>query len=315
MTIITPGADLTPGTGVPDLPATERRSPGRAALDRFIRSRSFLTGAGVLAVFILAGIIGPHFTNDPNALLGPQLSGPSGSFWLGTTQTGQDVFAQLIASIGSTLEIGFAAGALATATAIIIGIGGGYVGGLADDVLTLFTNVNLVIPSLPIVIIIASYVRSDSLWPTILVIAFTSWAGVARMLRNQTLSVRTRDYVTASRVAGEKLWRIVLSEILPNELAVIFSTFIYAVIFAILTQASLAFLGLQRSSTLTWGSMLYLAQNDQALSNGAWWWFVPPGLCVALLGTALALINFGLDEVLNPQLRSYRRKKREKEAR
>jgi peptide/nickel transport system permease protein len=309
MSIINSSADIVSGPVAAGLPgAGGRRSPLRTAVERFTRSRPFLVGAGTLVAFILAGIIGPHFINDPNALIGPQLAGPSGRFLLGTTQTGQDVFAQLVASIGSTLEIGFVAGAIATATAIVIGIGGGYVGGVVDDLLTLFTNVNLVIPSLPIVIIIASYVRTDSLWPTLLIIAFTSWAGVARMLRNQTLSVRTRDYVTASRVGGEKLWRIVLSEILPNELAVIFSTFIYAVIFAILTQASLSFLGLERSSQLTWGTMLYFAQNDQALANGAWWWFVPPGLCIALVGTSLALMNFGLDEVLNPQLRTYQRK-------
>ena len=309
MSIISSGAGLV---GTPDASALPgggpSRSPVLTAARRFARSRSFLTGIGVLLVFILAGAIGPHFTSDPNAFIGPVLAGPSGQFWLGTTQTGQDVFAQLLAAAGNTLEIGFAAGALATAVAIVIGIGGGYLGGFADELLTLVTNVNLVIPSLPIVIIVASYVQSDSLWPMILVIAFTSWASVARMLRNQTLSVRTRDYVLAARVAGERGWRIILSEILPNELAVIVTTFIYAVIFAILTQASLAFLGLERSSQLTWGTMLYFAQNDQALSSGAWWWFIPPGLCIAAVGTALALLNSGLDEVLNPRLRTYKRK-------
>ena len=128
----------------------------------------------------------------------------------------------------------------------------------------------------------------------------------ARVLRAQTLSVRNREYVLASRASGERAWRIVLVEIVPNELPIIVSQFIFSMIFAILTEAGLAFLGLANPSQLTWGNMLYFAQNDQAISSGAWWWFIPPGLCIALLGMGLALINFSLDEILNPRLRVYR---------
>jgi peptide/nickel transport system permease protein len=126
------------------------------------------------------------------------------------------------------------------------------------------------------------------------------------VLRAQTLSVRSRDYVLASRATGERAWRIVLVEIVPNELPIIVSQFIFAVVFAILTQAGLAFLGLGDVNLLTWGNMLYYAQNDQALQVGAWWWFVPPGLCIALLGMGLTLVNLGLDETLNPALRVHR---------
>jgi peptide/nickel transport system permease protein len=112
--------------------------------------------------------------------------------------------------------------------------------------------------------------------------------------------------VLASRASGERAWRIVLVEIVPNELPIIVSQFIFSMIFAILTEAGLAFLGLGNPSQLTWGNMLYFAQNDQAISSGAWWWFIPPGLCIALLGMGLALINFSLDEILNPRLRVYR---------
>jgi peptide/nickel transport system permease protein len=164
----------------------------------------------------------------------------------------------------------------------------------------------LVIPVLPLVIIIAAYLKSGGLAPMILVIAVTTWAGSARVLRGMTLSVRNRDYVLAARVSGERAWRIVIVEILPNLSAFIISGFIFTVIFAILTQAGLAFIGLESPDTLTWGNMLYFAQNDEALSSGAWWWFVPPGLCIALVGTGLSLINFGLDEILNPRLRMYK---------
>jgi len=291
------GSDLSPaGSG------RARGVRGRSGL-AWLRSPRLAVGVGLLAVFVLGGIIGPIFLHHPNAFVGPPLAPPSGRFLLGTTQTGQDVLAQLVVSTGGSLEVGFLAGGIATAVSILIGIGGGFVGGRLDELLALLTNVVLVIPALPLIIIIAAYVHGGGESTIILVIAFTSWAAAARVLRAQTLSVRTRDYVLASRVAGERSWRIVLVEILPNELAVVVSQFIFTVIFAVLTQAGLAFLGLASTNTLTWGTMLYYAQNDQALSGGAWWWFVPPGLCIALLGTSLALVNFGLDEILNPRLR------------
>ena len=214
--------------------------------------------------------------------------------------------------IGSrgTLEIGFLAGVVATAVSVLVGIGGGYVGGRVDELLSLVSNVFLVIPSLPLIIVISAYIHSQSLLPLILVIAFTSWAASARVLRAQTLSVRNREYVLAARASGEKSWRIILFEIFPNELAIIASQFLFSVIFAILAQAGLAFLGLGNVNSTTWGGMLYLAQNDEALSVGAWWWFVPPGFCIALLGAGLALINFGLDEVVNPRLRTAPRRRR-----
>jgi peptide/nickel transport system permease protein len=170
----------------------------------------------------------------------------------------------------------------------------------------------LVIPALPLIIVIASFVHASGIWPTVAVIAFVSWAASARVLRAQTLSVRNREYVLAAKAGGESGWRIVLFEILPNELPIIVSQFIFSMIFAILTQAGLAFLGLASPDQLTWGTILYYAQNDGAMSSGAWWWFVPPGLCIAVLGMGLALINFSLDEILNPRLRVYKpRKKRD----
>ena len=175
-----------------------------------------------------------------------------------------------------------------------------------DEALSLVSNVVLVIPTLPLVIVVLAYTKSSSALYLILIIALTSWAAAARVLRAQTLSVRNREYVLAARASGERAWRIVLVEILPNELPIIVSNFLFGMIFAILTQATLAFIGLGDPTLLTWGNMLNIAYNDEALSVGAWWWFVPPGLCIALLGMGLALINFSLDELLNPRLRVYR---------
>jgi peptide/nickel transport system permease protein len=270
---------------------------------RALRSGRLLTGSGIVLFFVLVAVIGPFLAGNPNAFSKAEWQPPSGAHWLGTTQLGQDVLSQVVHGAGATLEIGAGAGLLATVISIVIGIGGGYAGGLVDEALSLLSNVVLVIPALPLIIVIASFVRATGVWPMVLVIAFVSWAASARVLRAQTLSVRNREYVLAAKASGDSAWRIIFFEILPNELPIIVSQFIFSMIFAILTQAGLAFLGLASPDQLTWGTILYFAQNDGAMSSGAWWWFVPPGLAVALMGTGLVLLNTGIDEFGNPRLR------------
>ncbi|MEV3856909.1 ABC transporter permease [Streptomyces sp. NPDC050095] len=289
-------------------PTTALAAPPGAAAARSGRLRAALrsgrlrVGLAVVALFVLTALIGPLFLGDPQTVSQDLGQGPSGAHWLGTTQTGQDVFAQFVVAARGTLLIGAASALVATAVSVVIGIGGGFVGGLTDEALSLLSNIFLVIPGLPLVIVVAAYVGGGT-GATILVIALTTWAASARVLRAQTLSLRTRDYVLAARLYGESRRRIVLVEILPNELAIVVSQFIFAVIFAVLTQAALAFLGLDDPNNLTWGTMLYFAQNAEALAGGSWWWFVPPGLAIAVLGAALSLISFGLDEILDPRLR------------
>jgi peptide/nickel transport system permease protein len=263
-------------------------------------------GVAIVGFFLLVAIIGPFLIANPNQIGGPSYAPPSARYWLGTTLTGQSVFAQMVVSTRLSLAIGVGAGLLATIISIIVGISGAYAGGIVDEALSLLSNVVLVIPTLPLVIVILAFSNSNGLVPLIVIIALTSWAASARVLRAQTLSVRNREYVLAARSSGERAWRIVLVEIMPNELPIIVSQFIFGVIFAILTQASLAFIGLGSPTLLTWGNMLNIAYNDQALSVGAWWWFIPPGLAIAMLGMGLALINFSLDEMFNPRLRVYR---------
>jgi len=288
----------------------EQQANQRNLFRRLISSPQMLVGLIILIVFALAAVLGPIFIPNPNAIVGGSLEPPSLRFLLGTTQSGQNVLSQLIVSAQGTLIVGFAAGIIATILSLAIGIGGAFIGGFTDDVLNLITNVFLVIPALPLIIIITADLSTKGNSTSIIVIAITSWAGGARVLRGLTLSMRSRDYVLAARVAGEKTWRIVIIEVLPNLLAFILSSFIFSVVFAILTQAGLAFIGLESPSTQTWGNMLYFAQNAEALSSGAWWWFVPPGLCIALVGTALTLINLGLDTVINPKLGAATRMRR-----
>jgi peptide/nickel transport system permease protein len=266
-------------------------------------SPKLAVGLGIVAVITLFGLVGPFLVGDPVTVRDIGRTPPSAEFWLGTTMTGQDVFAQLAYATRGSLFIGVLVGVLAMVLAGVFGIIGAYVGGWVDEAFSLFTNVVLVIPGLPLVIVISSYVQEKSLVVIAVVLALTSWAASARVLRAVTLSLRNRDYVAASRVSGEKTWRVILVEILPNLIPVFASQLVFAVIFAILAEAGLSFLGLGVSGSFSWGTMLYFAQNSLALTLGTWWHFVPPGLMIALFGCALSLINFAIDEIINPKLR------------
>ncbi|WP_458106583.1 ABC transporter permease [Arthrobacter sp. R3-55] len=267
-----------------------------------------ITGLVLIGSIIVFGAIGPLLVGDPAAISNVGLSGPSAEHWLGTTQTGQDVLAQLAHATRGSLQIGFLVGVLATVLSAFFGIYGAYIGGFADEAFSLLSNVFLVIPGLPLVIVISGFVPRESrgLWTIAVVLALTSWAASARVLRAQTLSVRNRDYVAASKVSGERAWRVIAVEILPNLLPVLASQFVFAVIAAILGEAGLSFLGLGASSSSTLGTMLFYAQNGFALPLGAWWWFLPPGLMIALFGMGLSLINFSIDEIINPKLKNAR---------
>ncbi len=286
-----------PAAAAPVRPAKSRNRRKRP------RSAKLITGLAIAGAITAFGIFGPMVLGDPNAISNDTLAAPGNGMLLGTTQTGQDVLAQLAHATRGSLTIGVLVGAMAIVASAFFGIVGAYIGGWTDEAFSLVTNVMLVIPGLPLVIVISSYVPDKGLFLIAGVLALTSWAGGARVLRAVTLSLRNRDYVAASRVSGEKTWRILLIEILPNLMPVLASQMVFAVIFAILGEAGLAFIGLGASGTWTWGSMLFYAQNGLALRLGAWWWFVPPGLLIAVFGAALSLINFSIDEIINPKLR------------
>lgn len=259
----------------------------------------FLTGA-----IVVFAIVGRFFTQDPRHYGAATFQPPSGEHLLGTNNLGADVLAQVAEGARGSLMVGVIAGFIAVVLSLFFGIVAGYVGGFVDEILSLLTNIMLVIPGLPLVIVIASYLQSRSMWLIALVLGFTSWAGSAVVLRLQAKSLRNRDYVAAARVAGEKPHRIILVEILPNLLPLLAAMFLSAVVLAILSEAGLSFLGLGPSGAITWGTMLNQASQHNAFHVGAWWWFVPPGALIALLGCGLSLINFSIDETINPKLRS-----------
>ncbi|MCE6997971.1 dipeptide/oligopeptide/nickel ABC transporter permease/ATP-binding protein [Saccharothrix sp. S26] len=291
------------------------RSGWRSMLPRW--SPKLGVGLVLIVLITLIGVVGPLLVGDPSTIRDIGLTTPGGEFWLGTTLTGQDVVAQLAHATRGSLYIGLLVGVMATALSALFGIVGSYVGGYVDEGFNLFSNVMLVIPGLPLVIVISAFVPADQRgsWTIAVVLAITGWAASARVLRAQTLSLRNRDYVAAAKVSGEKPWRVITVEILPNLLPLLASQFVFSVIYAILSEAGLSFLGLGASNSSTLGTMLYYAQNGFALQREAWWWFVPPGLIIALLGCGLALVNFSIDEIINPKLRDIPRRDKAEAAR
>ncbi|MDD7945466.1 ABC transporter permease [Microbacterium sp. NE2HP2] len=266
-------------------------------------STKLVVGLSITFAIVLFGLVAPFFVGDPFRIRPIGITPPSAEFWLGTTQKGQDIFAQLAVSTTNSLLIGVVVGVLSLVLSAFFGIVGAYLGRWFDEGFSLITNIALVIPGLPLIIVVSSYVESRGLGVVALILALTSWAGGARVLRAVTLSLRNRDYVAAARVAGERTFRIITVEILPNLLPILASSFIFGVVSAILAEAGLSYLGLGVTGDYTWGRMLYDAQMNSALRAGAWWWFVPPGLLIATLGAALSLVNFALDEIVNPKLR------------
>jgi len=285
----------------PDMP----RSSGRSRLPRaWLRAPKVGAGIGLLGVFVLLALLGPVIAPyDPAATGGEALTPPSLQHLFGTTATGEDVFSQVLTGARLSLEVGLVAALFGELLAVIVGVTSGYLGGLTDEGLSAVNNIFLVIPVLPLQIVLVEYLGAQSWFVLALVIAATAWPHGARRLRAQTLSIRRRDYIQAAKAMGEPAWRIIGFEIVPNLLAIVATGFLFQVTFAIVVQASLAFLGLGDPRQWSWGTILYWAGNNNAFLLGAWWWYVPPGLCLAFLGMGLALVNLGIDEVINPRLR------------
>lgn len=270
---------------------------------RFVlRSPRAAAGAALLLLILLMGLLAPVLTRyDPTSLEFGTWLKPSAQHPLGTTALGQDILAQLLYGARLTLLIGFVSGLIATAIGTAAGLAAAYFGGRTDEIINTIINVFLVLPGLPLLIVATAFLRGGGVWAIILVISFTGWAFGARVLRGQALALRGRDFVQAAIATGEGPGRILFAEMLPNLAGLIAANFFSTALYAVGSEAALSFIGIGDVSKITWGTMLYWAQANQALLQGAWWWIVPPGLGVALLGTAFALLNFGIDEITNPK--------------
>jgi peptide/nickel transport system permease protein len=256
--------------------------------------------AVIVLVAIFAPLIAPH---SPTATTFTPYKGPNATNWLGTTGNGQDVFSQLIYGSRISLIVGLCAGALATLVAVTFGLIAGYRPGPVDEILSFVTNLALVIPGLPLMIILAAYLQGHSVWTIVLVVGFTGWATGARVIRSQAKTLRAREFVTSAVFSGERLFRVAFREILPNMTSLVAASFLAAATFAVLAEASLEFLGLGNPSTVSWGTILFAAQQQNALLTGQWLMVLAPGLAIVLLMVSFTLINFGIDAISNPRLR------------
>ncbi|WP_196843053.1 ABC transporter permease [Cryobacterium sp. CAN_C3] len=261
-------------------------------------------GVALLGFFVLLAVFAPLIAPyDPSDNGFGRSEDFSAAHWMGTTAAGQDVLSQIIHGASTSVFVGFVAGLLSTIIAVTIGLTWGYLRSITGDVINFVVNLFLVIPALPLMIVIAAYLQNGGIGMIIFVVVITGWAWGARVLRSQTQSLRSRDFVTAAVFSGDSPARIVFREILPNMTSLIVGSFFGAATAAILAEAGLEFLGLGDSTTISWGTMLFWAQNSNALLTGQWILLFAPGLCISLLATSLSLINFGVDGLSNPRLR------------
>jgi peptide/nickel transport system permease protein len=272
-------------------------------LARLLRSKKAMFGLAILAFFALVAAFGPFFVGDASDFLALPLLPPSRTFLFGTTRQGQDVFAQTIVGARTSLAIGFSVGLAVTLLGVTIGLAAGFLGGVVDDLLSLLINVFLIIPGLPLAVLLAAYLEAGPLSISFVLI-ITGWAWNARIVRAQTLSFRKKDFVLAAIVGGEHPLRIMFCELLPNMASLIVTGFIGATVYAIGAQVGLEFLGLGDVSQVTWGTNLFWAATNQDMLTESWWTMIPTGVCIALVGFSLVLVNFALDEVTSPRLRA-----------
>ena len=288
-----------------------RRLPSSQALARIGRAvrsnRKATAGTVLLVIFILVALFPGVIAHDSPTqdAYQPHL-GLSLAHLLGTTAYGQDMFAQLVWGTQNVMIIAFTAGLATTAIAVLVGIAAAYLGGLWDATLSVLTDVLLVIPLFPLLIVIAGYARGGSTLVLIVVITATSWSYTARQLRSQALTMRGRDFLEAARARGERKLYIIVVEVIPTMTSLIVASFLTNALYAVLFASSLQFIGLGDPNTVSWGTMLYWAQNNAALQTGQPMWALAPGACIAALGAAFALLNYAFDEIGNPALRPVR---------
>ncbi|MCG9628145.1 ABC transporter permease [Vibrio mediterranei] len=268
-------------------------------------------GILIVTTVCLMCIFAPLLTDVlPDARVGRPHQAPGAEHFLGTTRMGRDVWAQVLYGGRVSLMVGFVAGTFVIIMAMIVGIAAGYFGGVIDNILSFTTNLFMVIPSLPLMLVLASFLDQVSPLVIAIIIGATSWPWGARVLRSQTLAIRNRDFVHAAEVMGETKPRMLFAEIMPNMMSILASSFIGTVIFAIMTQATLEFIGLGDPLAVTWGGMLYNADQTSAIRIGAWWEIMAPSVALASVAIGLALINFSIDEISNPKLKAQRIMKR-----
>jgi peptide/nickel transport system permease protein len=272
-----------------------------------VRNRKLVFGVGVTLAMLLFAIVGPFLAHHPALEYGGQLSLPPTTrdgYWFGTTLLGQDVYAQFANGLRLAFIVGALGGGIAAAVGMLVGFTAGYRAGIVDEILNMLTNVVLVIPTFALLLVIAAYLQVRGVVTESIFIGLTSWPWAARALRAQTFSLVSRDFVDMARLSGRSSWKIIFQEIAPNMSSYLFMMFIILFGGAILIAATLDFIGLGPSNTISLGMMMQLSVQNAALQLHLWWWFLPPGLAIMAIVASLYVMNVGLDEVFNPKLRA-----------
>jgi peptide/nickel transport system permease protein len=298
------GASAAEMATVPGVATVHAAPVRREALHFALRNKKLVGGFAVVLFFLLLALLGPLFTgDDPLEYVGPGSASPSGEYLFGTTTFGQDVFSQFVHGLRATFFVGAVAALIAGVLGMVIGFVSGYRGGIVDEILTMFTNVVLVLPVLAVLMIIAAYLEVRNVEIQAVIIGLFSWPWVARAVRAQTLSLRAREFVDLAKLSGAPVRRIIFREIAPNMGSYLFMVFILLFGGAVLFAATLDFIGLGPTDGISLGLMLNHAKQWSAMNLGLWWWFIPPGLGITTIVGAMYIMNVGLDEVFNPKLR------------
>jgi peptide/nickel transport system permease protein len=271
-----------------------------------LKSTKFRIGLLITIIIVGFGVIGPLFVGDPLAQdLAVAAQGPSAQHILGTTNFGEDVFAQLCYGIGNSLLVGLIAGGLGTLIAVLVGGIGPYRGGILDKITSLITNLAIILPLIPLFMIIAATVSGMTLVLVGVILGLTSWPWAARSIRSQVLTLKEREFINLARLSGQRGTRILVEEVLPNMLAYIMMVFVILTGTAILAESALSMIGVSTTPSVTLGYMLYNARRVTRVPFWwySWWHFIPPGLVLTILLTAIFVMHSGMDEVFNPRLR------------
>ena len=289
-------------------PVAEESRPGvvREALHFALRNRKLVVGSSITLAMLLFALVGPLLARHPALEYGGRLSSApttTDGYWFGTTLLGQDVYAQFVNGLRLAFTVGALGGGIAACIGMLVGFTAGYRSGIVDEILNMLTNVVLVIPTFALLLVIAAYLKVRGVMTESVFIGVTSWPWAARAIRAQTFSLVSRDFVDMARLSGRRSGRIIFQEIAPNMSSYLFMMFILLFGNAILIAATLDFIGLGPSNTISLGMMMQLSVQNAALQLHLWWWFLPPGLAITAIVGSLYVMNVGLDEVFNPKLR------------
>ncbi len=280
-----------------EIPVTNAPLTKESLIRQIWSNRKARLGLIIFAIFIAIAIYGQFFTPYPPAddnfrtFLGPSLK-----HLFGTDYDGHDVFSQFMYGTGVSLYVGASVALISTLIGTIVGLLSGYYGGILDNFLMRFVDILLILPQFPLLVILSTYFK-PTITSTIIVLSILGWPFMSRVIRSQILTTKERPFILAALLSGMSGYQIMFKEIFKFVLPLIIINTVYIFVGAIVAQAGLAFFGLGDLSSINWGTMLYYAQAEDAVIYSAWWWILPPGIAIAILGVAANIFGNGVTEV------------------